>query len=134
MRRVIPIVLSGVVGFATVAHAANCSGAVTQMDMNACAAAEFQAADARLNATYQEVAGRLRGQEDPVRRLAAAERAWVRFRDAECEFETNQVSGGSIAPMVLAECRTELTRRREGELRGFLNCREGDVACPLPPK
>ena len=118
----------------SVAHAADCANAATQMAMNACAAGDPRAADARLNATFNEVAGRLRGQDDAGHRLVAAERAWVRFRDAECAFDTNQVSGGSIAPMVLAECQTTMTKAREQRLRAYLDCREGDLACPLPPK
>jgi uncharacterized protein YecT (DUF1311 family) len=116
------------------ARAADCAHASTQMAMNACAAAEFQAADARLNATFNAVAARLRDNAEAGRLLVAAERAWLKFRDAECAFAGNQVSGGSIAPMLLARCQTALTRTREQQLRAYLDCREGDLSCPLPPK
>jgi hypothetical protein len=36
--------------------------------------------------------------------------------------------------MVLAECQTTMTKAREQRLRAYLDCREGDLACPLPPK
>ena len=47
------------------AVAADCGNATSQLALDQCAAAELQAADTSLNATYQQILGRLRG--DPTR-------------------------------------------------------------------
>lgn len=118
----------------TMANAASCAAANTQMEMNDCAAADLRAADTRLNTTYNEVTARLRGLDQSRRLLVASENAWIQFRDAECEFATNQSNGGSAHPMVLAECKAAVTKDRIKQLRGYLDCQEGDLSCPLPPK
>ncbi len=120
-------------GMPWTSQAQNCANAETQMAMNACAASDFHAADARLNATYNEVMTRVRGLDDARKLLVTSELAWVRFRDAECAFATNQVSGGSIRPMIQSSCETDLTKQRTRQLRAYLDCREGDLSCPLPP-
>ena len=47
------------------AVAADCGNATSQLALDQCAAAELQAADTSLNAAYQQILGRLRG--DPTR-------------------------------------------------------------------
>lgn len=76
------------------APALDCSSG-PQSALNECAAADFRAADAQLNTAYQAITRRL--TDTPARRsLVEAQRAWIRFRDAECEFDTKSSEGGSI--------------------------------------
>ncbi len=117
---------------APLAHA-DCASATTQAAMNTCAAADFARADAALNATYAEVMARLARDEQGRARLVAAERAWIAYRDAQCDFESNDTAGGSIHPMLVLQCRATLTQSRDRQLLTFLHCQEGDLACPVPP-
>lgn len=110
--------------------AQSCDDAATQQEMNACAGDEYQAADKALNTTYAEIMGRLDG--DAKERLGAAQRAWIGFRDAECEFVSAPTSGDSINGMVKAGCLEELTRQRTETLESYWDCEEGDVSCPVP--
>jgi uncharacterized protein YecT (DUF1311 family) len=115
------------------AMAANdCASAKDQMTSDKCANNEFVAADKKLNATFQEIKKRLGDDADTTKLLVAAQRAWILFRDAECTFQSSASAGGSIYPMVLTECKAELTRKRTNDLKSYLSCEEGDMSCPLP--
>lgn len=118
-------------GLASTAAAEDCSKFSTQLDMNQCAARNFDSADAELNRVYRQVADRLASDPEGLAKLKAAERAWIAFRDAQCTFATMAVEGGSIQPMILHECNEAETRARTRTLQGYLECQEGDFACPL---
>ena len=102
----------------------------TQTSVNACAAAAYRAADARLNAAYRRILARL--VDDPGRSaFVDAQRAWLRFRDAECAFVIAGNECGTIQPMLQARCLESLTRQRTAALESYLACtRDG---CIVPP-
>ncbi|MET4700230.1 uncharacterized protein YecT (DUF1311 family) [Constrictibacter sp. MBR-5] len=114
------------------AGASACRDAETQAAMNACVGEAFAEADAALNRDYGRLRARLKEDASAERKLVAAQRAWIAFRDAECAFSASSVEGGSAHGMVVAECRTHLTRQRVKELGYYLSCREGDLSCPAP--
>ncbi len=72
--------------FTTVAHAVDCANANDQGTMNQCAAEQYKAADKELNTLYQQITKRLKDNPDAKKLLVSAQRNWVAFRDAECEF------------------------------------------------
>ena len=104
----------------------------TQMGLNFCAAADYAASDAKLNETYGEIVKRLADDPDGKKRLQAAQRAWIAFRDAECEFVTADYKDGSIFPLLHYTCLKEQTDTRVDALARFLDCDEGDTTCPVP--
>lgn len=116
------------------AAAKGCDDATTQLQLDQCAGDAFAKADAALNLTYKNVMARLKSEDETRKALVGAQKAWLAFRDAECDFEAAGARGGSIQPMVVAQCRTGLTETRTGTLRGLLTCAEGDAGCPVPPK
>lgn len=68
--------------------------------------------DHRLNAAYQAL---MAGQTpDQRERLRIAERGWLQFRNANCDFYLNVQ--GTIANIKYAECRRVLTAQRTIEL------------------
>jgi uncharacterized protein YecT (DUF1311 family) len=87
---------------------ADCPGA-DQQEMNHCAAAEYQKADAELTKVYSKL--------DKTPELRAAERAWIAYRDAECAYETASNRGGSMEPMINAGCMTTMTKQRIAVLK-----------------
>ena len=112
--------------------AAECGGNLNQHELNECFDRVYRRADAELNAVYRHLAGNLGASDEGkayVGLLQAAERAWVTFRDQECEFETAVTRGGSIHPMEVSICLTRLTRERSKELKRQLSCPEGDLGC-----
>jgi uncharacterized protein YecT (DUF1311 family) len=104
----------------------------TQVELDECAGDEWLAADKALNTAYASIMSRLKGNDTVRTRLVAAERAWIGFRDAECAFVGAGVAGGSIQPMIVAQCRTALTKKRQAALTAYLSCQEGDLSCPVP--
>ena len=66
------------------AWADDCSNANTQTEMNQCAAAQYQAADKKLNETWQQALKRASGQQ--LELLKKAQQAWISLRDADCAF------------------------------------------------
>ena len=114
------------------ALAAECGGNLNQIELNRCFDRVYRRADAELNAVYRHLAGNLGNDAEGkvyVDLLQAAERAWVAFRDQECEFETAVTRGGSIHPMEVSICLARLTRERSKELQRQLSCPEGDLSC-----
>lgn len=96
-----------------------CPNARTQTDLNECASAAYKAAELRMNAAY---AALKRGVADTTRRhaLAAAQQAWVGFRDKYCRFIASANEGGSMYPMQLGFCLAGVTDERTKQLRADL--------------
>jgi uncharacterized protein YecT (DUF1311 family) len=99
----------------------------TQPEMTATEAEKFKQADNELNAAY----GRLLAKISPAGQsaLREAQRAWLRFRDLECEFETLGTNDGTVHPMLLLMCKTGLTQMRTTQLVAQIECEEGDLSC-----
>jgi len=123
---VVPILV--VTAWPMAAHAADCSNAGTQSELNDCAYKDFQKADAVLNQVYAKLKART-SAPDAVKRLVEAEKAWIAYRDRECDFETEDSIDGSIRPMELSACYQQKTTARTAELKKQLDCPEGDLTC-----
>ena len=95
-----------------------CPGARTQQDLNLCASQAFQKADAELNKLYQQLMKDAGAAEKA--KLRAAQVAWLKFRDAHCEYEAFGNTGGSIYPMVYGFCLAEVTGARAKQFRDTL--------------
>ena len=117
----------------TVWAAQACGDKNSQTEMNICAADEYKQADAQLNTLYKQLQNRLKGDAAAAKRLVAAQRAWIGFRDADCQFSAGASEGGSLHRFVLSNCLTDKTQARAAEFKQLLACPEGDTSCPLPP-
>ncbi|PVY71159.1 lysozyme inhibitor LprI family protein [Pectobacterium versatile] len=112
------------------AAALDCNNANTQLDMNQCAVQEYKKVDGELNRLYQNVVKRVVIEEHKAL-LKSAQRKWIAYRDADCEFQTFPTTGGSVHGMVYSQCLTEKTAERVEEFKTMLRCEEGDLSCPL---
>ena len=117
---------------ASVAQADDCTNAITQGEMNQCAAQEKKAADDELNRLYKQITARLKDNPEAKQLLIKAQRAWIGFRDAECNFSASGVEGGSVYPLIYGNCVTALTKARVETFKTYLKCKEGDLSCPVP--
>ncbi|BBS36677.1 lysozyme inhibitor LprI family protein [Enterobacter sp. LM3] len=113
------------------ALADECANASTQLELNTCTAQQYQAADKKLNQTYQAAIKRAAAPQRDL--LKKAQQAWIALRDADCTFIGSGTEGGSIQPMIVNQCLTEKTVEREAFLASLMQCEEGDLSCPLPP-
>jgi uncharacterized protein YecT (DUF1311 family) len=98
--------------------AAQCSAPETQSEMNACAYRDYEQADVALNAAWLPA----KGFADAIGKggdLFAAQRAWLIYRDAACKAHASPFEGGSIQPLIVATCLSELTAQRTRMLFEF---------------
>jgi len=81
-----------------------------------CIGTETKRQDSRLNKAYKEVMGQL----SPARKkqLLEAQRAWIKYRDANCNFYADP-DGGTIATVNSSECFLSTTAARAKELEGL---------------
>ncbi|MDC9810929.1 lysozyme inhibitor LprI family protein [Rhizobium binxianense] len=103
----------------------DCKNPQTQSDMTSCEAARHDAADKVLNAQYKktraamvaidgDLDGDMKGAE---KALVKAQRAWIDYRDAECDAAGFQARGGTMEPMLVAGCLADITDKRTKELK-----------------
>ncbi|MEI1246904.1 lysozyme inhibitor LprI family protein [Rhizobium aouanii] len=103
----------------------DCNSPKTQSDMTACEAMRHEAADKTLNVQYKktravlaaidkDLDGDLKGAEQA---LVKAQRAWIDYRDAECDTFGFQARGGTMEPMLVAGCLANITDKRTQELK-----------------
>ncbi len=128
--RLVLLAVAGLV--ATPAYAQECNESSNQHELHVCADEAYKKTNAELNATYQEIMGRLKDDGPTRDMLVRAQRAWLTFRDAECDFATFAAKDGSIWPMLNLQCLDGLTAKRITDLKAYLNCEEGDMSCPVP--
>jgi len=105
----------------------DCENAMTQADMNECAFRDHQAANAELNAQWQQTSSVMKSRDENFESeydtrsgyfdtLLEAQRAWLGYRDAHCRSEGYFARGGSLEPLLVTSCMTHLTRLRTAEL------------------
>jgi len=80
---------------------------------------EQKEADVALNAVYGKLLSQL--DEAGKTRLRAAEKAWLKYRDAQTTFEGSLYEGGSIRPLIEGNCLMAMTRNRTKELQEVLD-------------
>lgn len=131
MLRLIALLLA-VFALAPAAHAEeeedkiDCSNAMSTVEMNHCAGLELEKADAELNKVYKMALARIpeMAGEPPFDAkswegvLRASQRAWVTFRDAECDGHAPMSWGGGTGTTVaVLGCKTSLTEARTKMLK-----------------
>lgn len=88
----------------------------TTEEMVDCTTAETKRQDTRLNRAYQ--AAMALQSPERKKQLQAAQRAWIQFRDANCNFYYDP-NGGSLARISGNDCMMTSTAQRAKELEGF---------------
>lgn len=128
------VVLSTLLCGTALADDLDCKNPQMQTDMTACEQQRQGEADTALNVQYKKtraatvevdknIDANLRGAE---KALVKAQRAWVDFRDAECEVSGFQMRGGSGEPMLVAGCIADLTDTRTKELKALADALAGN--------
>ena len=107
--------------------AVDCRNAMTQADMNQCAALDLERENARINASYNAYRRTLAPEAQA--QLKEVQLAWIRFRDLACRFESGSSAGGSVNSMAMGRCLQAKTRQRALEIEVLGKCEEGDVTC-----
>ncbi len=115
------------------AHAEDClDRAQNQVQIDACAASDFAAADRELNAVYARIQRDYAHDAAVLAKLRLAQRAWLAFRDAELAARYPDADPATAYGSAYAGCaagvKAELTRARTTELKRWLDgVAEGEV-------
>ena len=93
-----------------------CDNPQTQAEMNACSFTDYKEADAELNKVYREVMAKLNNKPKRRNLLKKAELAWIKFRDAQSEYEASEFWGGSMSVGFYFDSLASITKERIEEL------------------
>lgn len=107
--------------------AVSCDSPQTTIEINECAAREYKAQDAALNAAYRALTRSLQssGAGDTTdyaavkAHLVAAQKAWVLFRDADCLALRTLHEDGTIRTVMQLSCLSQHTEQRTKELKAW---------------
>ncbi|WP_283194021.1 lysozyme inhibitor LprI family protein [Rhizobium sp. AN80A] len=105
----------------------DCTSPTTQTDMTLCERARQDDADKALNVQYKKTRAAMvaidSDQDDDMKgaekALVTAQRAWITYRDAQCEAAGFQARGGTMEPMLVAGCIANVTDARTKELKAL---------------
>lgn len=126
----LPILVAGFSVFAQAEDRLNCTDTsnMNQSEMNMCSFQDFTDADAALNKIWPKVKDYARrgdnelgeGEMTGAGMLLKAQKAWLVFRDSQCELEGFAARGGSLQPMLVSGCKATLTNERVKALKILL--------------
>jgi uncharacterized protein YecT (DUF1311 family) len=109
-----------VLSFATPASSQpkiNCANPGSNVEYKECAYRAYQASDKQLNRVYQTLLPKVKGTEK--QKLIEAQSLWIKFRDANCDFEVYQSRNGSGYSGFLSNCLERMTKNRTEELANY---------------
>ncbi len=87
----------------------------TNVGEQGCLEKQVLAADAQVNALVKGYWDK--GDAQNRAALAKSERAWVGYRSALCGWEGDQYRDGSIVPVVVAQCLSDVTTQHVKDLK-----------------
>ena len=106
------------------AWAVDCDKAFATPDLTECAAKEQKTVEVKLNSTYRKVLKELEQRDDnhqeTRKKLVAAQRAWIKFREADCDAAYQYYAGGTMRNLVHIGCMQKRAEQRIKELDDFL--------------
>jgi uncharacterized protein YecT (DUF1311 family) len=97
-----------------------CHNDGTGVDSAVCAHEDFVRANAQLNEAYQATLNFLGADSDRAdtrTALVAAEREWIKFRDADCQVQDHIFQHGTMRAAMVESCLKDLTEQRTKELK-----------------
>jgi uncharacterized protein YecT (DUF1311 family) len=105
------------------AQTVNCKAAVTTPDINHCAKQELNIVEAKLNKVYRKFVKELSEPDTEFEKfsemkskLIEAQRAWVKFRELDCDAVYTYHIGGSIRDLMYLGCMNQHAEQRIKEL------------------
>ncbi len=102
---------------------APCQNVGSNADETGCFIAASENANKNLNRVYAQISRILTTAERD--QLVAAERLWIRYRDANCDIERGLYGGGSGGPTTYSACIAADTEARIAELKTIYGWRLG---------
>jgi uncharacterized protein YecT (DUF1311 family) len=88
---------------------ANCEAASNRVHLELCAVARFRAADDALNKVFRTITTDANRDDKNKKLLQEAQRQWLRYRDLTCDWQSDNVRGGTAATLYAINCLAEVT-------------------------
>ncbi|ENW50466.1 lysozyme inhibitor LprI family protein [Acinetobacter baumannii] len=101
-----------------------CSNLPNQTALNNCSANALNSANQKINIAYANYMKELSPTEKL--QLKEAQRAWIQYKEKDCQFQSSPVLKGSLYPFVHNACLVEKTETRIKELQDMQECRSGN--------
>jgi uncharacterized protein YecT (DUF1311 family) len=86
------------------------------LEMHECIGKELELQDARLNRAYRVLRSEV--SQERRRQLTGVQRAWLQYRDANCDFYADP-AGGTAASLSAHACVLRMTAERAVELENL---------------
>jgi uncharacterized protein YecT (DUF1311 family) len=107
-------------------EASDCdSDQLTQQDLNDCSNQDFLVADKELNVIYKKARDMIRSWDDDegtaLQAFVDGQKGWIAYRDGYCTAYAFQSHGGSMEPMLITGCMTDVTKARTKELSAMID-------------
>lgn len=96
---------------------------LAQAELSACVGGAFTQADRALNVQWGKTRNALKSDSQASALLLESQRAWIKYRDAQCELIADANRGGTMQPTVRTACQTELTQQRTRDLADLIESR-----------
>lgn len=90
------------------------------VDLVECSLKQLAEADTELNKVYRQLVSRL-GDKTWEMKLRTAQQAWIKYRDANCDYVSEFSGGGSASGFEYNFCLADMTTARAKELHEMLN-------------
>lgn len=87
------------------------------LDMRVCLDRRFKLADGKLNERYQQLMASL--GEARKAQLKREQIRWIREKEAKCPQAGAEFAGGTLEPVVIADCYVTMTEKRLRELTQY---------------
>ena len=104
-----------------------CSNAITTPEINDCARQDLDRSEKRLNEMYKKVMVSLNQPDDESTKysevkkaLVESQRAWVTFRQRDCDAQFQLNAGGTIRTVIYLGCMTTHADERTKSLKEYL--------------
>jgi uncharacterized protein YecT (DUF1311 family) len=104
----------------------DCSSAFSTPDIERCAAIELDAVEVSLNQAYRRLVKQLTKPDtaqdnysDYRNKLLNAQRAWIKFREADCDTQYAMHRSGTIRNAVYLNCKQQRAEQRIKELNNY---------------
>jgi uncharacterized protein YecT (DUF1311 family) len=91
--------------------------AQSTFELDRCAGRAYRAEEKLLGTVYARALAHRPGDRA---QLVRAQRAWLAFREADCDYAESQYRGGTIAPVQRTLCLVRDTADRTAALRAYL--------------
>ncbi|WP_409079692.1 lysozyme inhibitor LprI family protein [Pseudomonas sp. SG20056] len=125
------LLAAGLLAFSIEAYAEpekniDCTNAFSTQDIEQCASISLENTEKELNLTYKKLVNSLSQPNTEYdnyteyrRHLLTAQRAWIKFREADCAAQYEMHRSGTIRNSIYLACKEERAKQRIKELTNY---------------